>query len=242
MDGLLEKDLIILSSVTDAQGEHSIPAIFDLFEDLAAEHAERLGVGIWDMAQRRTYWVAVRTRVRIYRRARMMETVHVQSWPNVPGAVKDDRNYRIKKGEEVLAEGRTEWIVQNMDSGRMVKPEDSGYPLNMEHWPEKMCPGPFTRFRETPAAENLVKTYTIGSQDIDTGRHMNNVAYIRMLLGTFTTAELADMPVREVEVAYRVACFEGQTLSIYRRRDEEGWHFLVQNPDGETALQAVLRL
>ncbi|MCD7750033.1 MAG: thioesterase, partial [Oscillospiraceae bacterium] len=129
-----------------------------------------------------------------------------------------------------------------MDSGRMVKPEDSGYPLTMEHWPEKMCPDPFTRFRETPAAENLVKTYTVGSQDIDTGRHMNNVAYVRMLLGTFTTAELADMPVREVEVAYRAACFEGQTLSIYRRKDDEGWHFLVQNQTGETAIQAVLRL
>lgn len=124
----------------------------------------------------------------------------------------------------------------------MERPGDYGVLQSMEHWPEKVCTGPFTRFREAPAAENLVKTYTIGSQDIDTGRHMNNVAYIRMLLGTFTTAELADMPVREVEVAYRVACFEGQTLSIYRRRDEEGWHFLVQNPDGETALQAVLRL
>ncbi|MCD8087148.1 MAG: thioesterase [Oscillospiraceae bacterium] len=242
MDGLLERDLTILSSVTDAQGDHSIPAIFDLFEDLATEHAGRLGVGIWDMAQRRTYWVAVRIRVRIYRRAKMMETVHLQTWPSVPGAVKDDRYYRIKKGEEVLAEGRTEWIVQNMDTGRMVKPEDSGYPLDMEHWPEKVCQGPFTRFRETPAEENLVKTYTIGSQDIDTGRHMNNVAYVRMLLGTFTTAELADMTVREVEVAYRAACFEGQTLSIYRRKDEEGWHFLVQNQAGETAVQAVLRL
>ena len=63
---------------------------------------------------------------------------------------------------------------------------------------------------------------------------MNNVAYIPMLLGTLPSAALH--AIREMETHYRRPCLEGETLSIRRRRLENGWLFAAVKPDGETAV------
>lgn len=242
-ENVFETAFAVQSSQVDAQGRMSIAGMFDLFMDMASSHAEKLGVGFDGMHGRRAYWVAVRTRLRIVRdRPRLAESVTARTWPGKPGAVKCDRFYTIARNGTVLVEGRTEWVGQNIDTGRVMKVGDFGYPLAMEHRPERVCEAPFTRFREQPDPANLCLTYTVGSRDIDMGRHMNNVAYVRMLLGTFTVAELEAMDVAEAEVSYSMACREGETLCVYRRRDGEGWHFLVQKPDGTAAVQMALRL
>lgn len=240
-ENVFVREFSVQSSQVDAQGRMSIAGMFDLFMDMASSHAELLDVGFDAMHGRRAYWVAVRTRLCMHGRPRLQERVTARTWPGKPGAVKCDRFYTIARDGAVLAEGRTEWVGQNIDTGRVMKVGDFGYPLAMEHRPERVCDGPFTRFREQPAPENLCMTYTVGSRDIDMGRHMNNVAYIRMLLGSFTVAELEAMDAAEAEVSYAMACREGETLSVYRRQDEEGWHFLVQKPDGTAAVQMVLR-
>jgi acyl-ACP thioesterase len=106
-----------------------------------------------------------------------------------------------------------------------------------------VCAEPFQRFRDislTP--DTLVNTYTVGSMDIDMGQHMNNVAYIRMLLGTFSVAELEAMDMQEVEISYRRGCFEGEELAIHRIMEDNAWRFQVQKPNGETAVHARLLL
>ena len=239
----LERDLTVQSSQADPQGRLAIPALFDLFMDLASSHAEGLDVGFDAMHGRCAYWVAVRTRLRLPgQRPRLGDTITARTWPGAPKAVKCDRFYTVARDGVVLAEGRTEWVGQNIDTGRVMKVGDFGYPLWMEHRPERVCDEPFTRFREQPDPANLCQRYTVGSRDIDMGRHMNNVAYVRMLLGTFTVAELETMDIAEAEISYSMACREGEELSVYRRLGGEGWHFLVQKPDGATAVQMALRL
>lgn len=243
MENFFERDFTVPSSAADPSGRLSIPGIFDLCMDLASEHAQRLDVGFAAMAARHAYWVAVRTRVRVYERPALMEKVRARTWPGKPGLVKCDRFYRLSRGGTVLAEGRTEWVGQDTDTGRVMKTADFGYPLRMEHLPEKVCEAPFTRFRDQPAEQDRCMTYTVGSRDIDMGRHMNNVAYVRMLLGTFSVAELEAMDVAEAEVSYVNACREGEELAVYRWRDGEGWRFLVQKADdGSPAVQMALRL
>ena len=243
MQNFLEKEEILLTSKLDFQGKLKTAGLFDLFMDSAAEHAEYLGVGYQDMMAHRAFWLAVRTKIRIYKTPGLQDHVKVKTWPGKPAMVKCDRFFRLTMADgELLAEGRTEWAAQDVDTGKILKTDAFGYPLDLAPLPERVCDGPFTRFRERPDPENMLTTYTVGSRDIDTGRHMNNVAYIRMLMGTFTVAQLADMDIAEVEVSYNAACMEEETLSVYRRQDGEGWHFLVQKPDGAAAVQMAVRL
>ena len=242
MQNYLEKEEVLLTSKLDYAGKLKLAGLFDLFMDLAAEQAAYMNVGYEQMLEYRAFWLAVRTRVRLYRTPGLQDRVKVKTWPGKPGLVKCDRFYTLTMDGETLAEGRTEWVAQNIDDGRMLKTSEFCYPLDMEPLPERVCDGAFTRFKEKPEPANLCAHYTVGSRDIDTGRHMNNVAYVRMLMNTFSVAQLEAMDIAEAEISYSAACREGEELAIYRRKDEEGWHMLVQKPDGTTAAQMVLRL
>ena len=243
MENLWKREYDVLTSLCDAEGRLGIRNIFDIFMDMAADHAQHLGVGYHAMLERRCYWVAVRTRVRLYERPSLGQRVTAYTWPGKPGLAKCDRFYRLCLGDQVLAEGRTEWASQDIDTGAVRRTDSFGYPRQLAHREEKVCAEPFTRFRGFESGpEEPVRHYTVGSMDIDVGRHMNNVAYIRMLLDGFSTEELTAMEVTEVEISYRKACFEGETLTICRRPTGEGWLFQVQRPEGEVAVQALLRL
>lgn len=239
MENSLKKQMTVLSSLCDAEGRLGIANIFDLCMDLAAEHASKLRMSYYDMLAQRCYWVAVRTRICIYRRPKLMESVQAETWPAKPGVAKCDRFYRICAGDEVLAEGRTEWTAQDLDTGMVRRSSSYGYPSELTHRENRVCEAPFTRFRDLVKTEDVTTIpYTVRAMDIDLGRHMNNVAYIRMLLNTFTTGELADMDISEMEISYRVGCYEGEALQIERVRREEGWFFAVKKGTGETAAHA----
>lgn len=63
----------------------------------------------------------------------------------------------------------------------------------------------------------MVARHTITSNDIDLGRHMNNVAYLRALLESFSTQERHEMKVHEIELQFLRQCFEGDELCFYRK-------------------------
>ena len=238
MNNELIKPITVSASICDAEGKMSIPGVFDCFMDLAAEHAAELGVGFSDMKSRGCYWIAVRTRVRLYRRPGMGERVSAETWPGKTGLAKSDRFYRLTSGNELLAEGRTEWAAQDLTSGAIRRTDSYGWP-DIDTKPERVCSEPFTRFKQLEDGETF--NYTVNSMDIDTGRHMNNVAYIRMLLSTFSTSELSAMNIYEVEVSYRRACFEGDRLLIRRALLPGATQFDVIRSDGECAVQSLIR-
>ena len=236
----LRKDITVLSSLCDLEGRMGVYNILNTFMDMAAEHAEHIGVGYYTMLEQRCYWVAVRTRVRFYERPAIMERIEGESWPLAPGLAKNDRCYRLARDGKVLAEGRTEWAAQNIDTGRVMRSTDY-FPPDLDFRTDRVCEDPFTRFK--PLNGDCEEyAYTVTAMDIDTGCHMNNVMYIRMLLNTFSGEELRAMDIQEAEISYRRACLEGETLAIRRRHSEGEWWFDVLRPDGELAVQAVLRI
>lgn len=239
MGNTLNKEICVLSSLCDLEGRMGVYNIFNCFMDMAAEHADHIGVGLYTMQKQRCYWVAVRTRVKFYDRPSIMDVIEGESWPFAPSLAKNDRFYRLKKDGKVLAEGRTEWAAQNMDTGRVMRCSEY-FPEGTEFRADKVCEEPFIRFKPLDG-EWESSSYTVSAMDIDTGCHMNNVMYVRMLLNTFSGAELRKMDITEMEISYRRACLEGETLSIRRAFRDGAWWFDVLKPDGELAVQALLR-
>ena len=118
MEAQLSRELTILPSVCDAQLKLSIPDLFAQFMDVATLHAEALGVGANALVSRGISWITVKTKVHILRRPRLMETVTFSTRPLVPEKVRAIREYRLEKDGELLAEGKTEWAVIDLATGR----------------------------------------------------------------------------------------------------------------------------
>lgn len=236
MDNRFRKELVILPSRCDSSGRLGIPDTFALFMDIAAEHAQALGCGIRDLGERGLFWLTVRTRVRFARRPDMMEKAVLTSWPEAPGRLRSDRDYLLEGEGGLLAAGKTEWAVLEQSTGRL-RPSKEVYDPELVFFPETVWEEPFSRMPDEPMEEYA--RYAVRSVDMDLGAHMNNVAYLRSLAGTFSVPEWQDMQIRELEIAYRTPCHEGDVLIWQRRTQPDGSLILrAVREDEKTAVQA----
>ncbi len=115
------KDIIIPASDCDAGGCLSYHDCFGMFMDVAAEHAEALGIGLRAMARRDLFWLTVKTQVRFYRRPAMLERCILRTWPELPGKMRGNRSYQLmSEDDEILVGGKTEWAVINTKTQELV--------------------------------------------------------------------------------------------------------------------------
>ncbi len=242
MERTYSRDFRVPASRCGADGKLSVPAFFEVFMDLAAEHAQELGMGLHPLRDRGLIWITVRTRVRFFRRPDMLETVRLTTWPEKPGAMRCCRSYTVSAGAETLAAGKSEFAVIELKSFRplpmtvLYTPE-----LTAELTEETAVAGPFSRIGESFAPEEKMGEYTVRPSDIDIAGHMNNTMYPRMLMDFLPVAEQLARPVRELELCYRSPCFEGDVLTLYGRETEDGREIGVFRPGGKTALLAKMK-
>jgi len=241
MKSYYEKEVILSPGWCDASSRLSLRSIFLLFQDSASEHAETLGIGGSVMAEKGLFWLTVRTKIKVYSRPAMMRRVQLKTWLGAfePGDLRTFRYYTLHCEGEPVAEGKTEWTVFRLADQTVVRMREAGMP-DVDILPDIVCPEPFSRLRPAfdeadPAAEHIVRP-----SDVDMGQHMNNTAYVRAILDTFPVAEQKRMDVREIEIAFRQPCFEGECLTIRRKAAGDGWQCAVLRPDGKPAALAQI--
>jgi acyl-ACP thioesterase len=168
-----------------------------------------------------------------------MEQVTLSTWPEAPGRLRTERDYLLEGDGAVLAAGKTEWAVLDQNTGRLV-PAARVYPPDLAFYAGAVWEEPYSRLPDE-AMEEYAR-YTVRSTDTDVGQHMNNVAYVRALAGTFTGEEWKKLDPREVEIAYRTPCHEGDILIWQRKTGEDGSLALrAALGDGTTAVLARIK-
>ena len=235
MENRYTQEFAVLPSVCDSSARLGIPDTFALFMDLAAIHAEHLEFDTPRLMKQGLFWLTVRTRVRFFRRPKMAERVTLATWPEPPGKLRTDRDYTITQNGELLVAGKTEWTILEMDSGKL-HPMASMFAPDFTFHPDTVWEEPFTRMKDEPLDE--FARYTVRSTDIDLGGHMNNAAYLRALAGLFSDRDWQGMNIRELEIAFRSPCYEGDTLIWQKREIGNELYLRAALPDGKTIVLA----
>ena len=241
METVYRKNIIVELSRCDRDCRMSVPAVFEAFQDIAVEHAEKLGLGFEAMDARGLFWITAKTKVRILRRPKLLAPVTVETWPCLPGPVRADRCYRILEGGETVAEGRTEWAVIEVPALKVHRLNDI-YPEGMQLSDEVLLPDHFRRVSEDTSDCTERTPVVVRSIDIDLGKHMNNIAYLREMFSTYTTKELSELRIKGLEVCFRHACYEGETLRVFERKTESGREIVMKKEDGSPAFFAIMDL
>lgn len=239
MECKLEKQVSVALSMCDNTGKLAIPHLFSLFMDLAAEHGDAIGVGMDILSSKGLFWLTVKTKVCIYRQPKLLQTLHAVTWPEVPGRIRCDRSYELIHNGELVASGKTEWAMLEVETGRLARIADN-YPPSLQHCERSACEGAYARIPDDFSVCPEIGRYTVRSTDIDLGQHMNNAAYVHAIFGAFSCEELNNMSIREVDVLFRTSCYEGDLLSIRRRETPDGPEIGVLRQDGSTAVAAKI--
>ena len=233
-----QNEMKLAPSYCDYTGHLSVADAVALFMDAATAHADELGVGLRDFAPKQLFWVVAKTRIHFDARPMMGDTVTVKTWPLQPHGVRCLRYYTLEQDGAAVVSGKSEWAILNHETGKLQL-ADGVFSEEFPQSEDALLTEPFVRYQPT-ACREIIGEYTVRSTDIDTGRHMNNVAYLRAFFSLLTTAQWQELAVRDLEVIYKNQCYEGEKLT-FKRGTVDG-KLIVQavREDGKIALQMAI--
>lgn len=239
MESKFTQNMMVLLSHCDSTKRLSIPSMFSIFMDAATLHAEQLGIGSDTLGPKGLFWVAVRTRLRIYERPEMMDNITVCTWPEVAGKIRCNRDYLVTMGDKRLIEGKTEWAIIELDSGKPYRMQQI-YPDGFEFCSELVIPEPFERMNDMCAECTLFATHRVTAADLDFGGHMNNAAYIRALMSSFSSEEWQSLNITDIEIAYKNQCYEGDVIELRRKTVDKTTYITMGGSDGK--ISALIKI
>ena len=227
-----------MSSMSDDNTLMSIPALLDAFQDISGIHAYNTGISGPDLEAKGIFWIVSKLKLRIMRRPAENEELTLSTWIQKPDRASTERDCSLTKGDELLAYSRCIWAALRRDNGR-IEQMSSFYPDSTFDIP-RPDEEPFAKIGKDFSDAEEIGRYTIRSVDIDRGGHMNNVNYVRTVLGCFSCAELAGMDIKGLDMQFLHQCYEGETVSIRKRETDRGMEIGVLNGEGKTAFAAAI--
>ena len=234
-----DKGMIIGPSLCDFSGRLSLQDALAIFMDIAAEHADKLGIGLKYLAKENSFWLTEKTRIHFNRRPFMGEAVEVSTWPEQPDGTRCSRDYTITDNGKVLVEGKTLWAIMDMKAGKLREVKDV-YPKDIDILENVVLPEGFTKFDDENFGGELLGEYTVNSADIDIGNHMNNAAYGKALASLFSTEELKKADFTELEIHYKGQCHEGEKLTFMKKQEDGTLKILAYSAKGKVVCRFIL--
>ena len=229
-----------MPSMCDRNSLMSIPAMLDMFQDAAGIHAGSVGIGALALEERGQCWIVSKTRLRINRRPQVQELLESVTWIQPAERVSCERDWALMKDGEQLAYVRSIWAALRREDFRPGHMADFYPDSDFSIAPPDDVP--FTRMGKNFDDAELLGEYRIRSVDIDRGGHMNNVNYVRAMLGCFTCEQIEEMDIRELDMQFILQCYEGETIRFVKRPSADGiMEVGALNEEGRVCFMAAIK-
>ena len=230
----------VMPSMCDRNSLMSIPAMLDMFQDAAGIHAGSVGIGALALEERGLFWIVSKTRLRINKRPQVQELLDSFTWIQPAERVSCERDWALMKDGEQLAYVRSIWAALRRDNFRPGHMADFYPDSDFSITPPDDVP--FTRMGKNFDDAETLGEYRIRSVDIDRGGHMNNVNYVRAMLGCFTCDQIEEMDIRELDMQFILQCYEGETIRFVKRPSEDGiMEVGAFNEEGKVCFMAAIK-
>ena len=181
----LEKEYPVHVYETGPDGRLNLHSLFDYFQDIASDHAVKLGFGRDDLMKHNNFWVLSRIFAEISIWPSWGETIRVRTWTRGT-----DRVFALRDFEVMYSDGRTiarvtsSWLIIDRDTRRIRRPEnDLGiYSVTetekaLQRNAEKLEPAS-SEGRSTPQ-------FHVRISDLDINLHTNNARYLKWITDSY---------------------------------------------------------
>ncbi len=225
----------IRSYEVDFRGLTRASTLLNFLQDLASEHAEKLGFSLQDLFRQNKTWVLSRNHIKILKFPRWNENIIGETWPSGRNGLFALRDFRISDDQENdMAVATSSWMLLDLERKRPVKLDDlKSVPL-ME---ERALYDEFQPLQKLEQAENETR-FRVRLADLDVNKHVNNVIFVEWALETAPNDILWHYAPVEIEIGYRSEVFYGDVIISRSQILEEGKspklvHQLVREKDGK---------
>ena len=239
----LKKDFFIPASYTDANAELTLFGALTLIQDIAAEHAEKMGIGFHDLKEKSGgFWVIAKTKLQFLRTPKLYEDIVLETWPQKPAGIVSTRNYLVtSKGGEPLFCAKNDWVIIDAATHKLMRLTDTCYPKEAEYIDKSALPERYIKMDYIPSSADYRYTHRVRFSDTDHVGHTNNIAYSKILLDALPVSYFKENRITDFDIKYIHESKEGDDLCVYVKQTLESVFLHISTPDGTPIVSAVMK-
>ena len=204
MDQLqFEKEYRVHVYETGPDGKLNLYSLFNYMQDIASDHAVRLGFGRDDLMQDNRFWVLSRIYAVIDLWPLWGDTIILRTWPNGTDKLFALRNYEVNYPDgRHIASGTSSWLILDQTTKKVQRPDSA-----LSHFNPNLHTGQSALRYATkldPASENgrLSHQFRINVSDLDINLHTNNVRYLKWAHDSYSLDFIMNNDLQSAEINY----------------------------------------
>lgn len=216
----------------------SVASIINYMLNVAGTDAHNKGFGV-DVLQGQSFtWVLSRLAVEIKSQPRQYDDVVVDTWVNEFNRLSSTRNFKVRKGNEVVAFGVSQWCMINMETRQAVDMSTlkDVYERAMVAEPSPIAVPARLRAIEPSTSTSRPVVYS----DIDFNRHVNTLRYIDLVFDALPIELIEKNDGMRIDLNFIAEARYGETLTIGAVNEGNIWQFEISSDGGKTLCRAKI--
>ncbi len=228
------KDYRIRYYNCDLRMKASMVSILRLFEDIALQQSESLGVGLEFYNENKIAWMLSKWEIEINRLPMFDDIVTIITEPKAFKDFYANRSYTVKdvSGANLIT-AKTLWLYIDLNTKRPKRVDEvmyQKYGLTIES--EKI----FSKLDQIEKINSYssAKSFKVRRRDIDTNLHANNSSYVEWALETLPLEFLSSNSISKMQVQYKKELKLDDELISHANLEENaegsiGYHQITSN-------------
>lgn len=202
----------IKSYECDKNGVLRLRTLFNLFQDMADEHADKMGLGYHFCIQKQIGWIGAGYHVQINRLPKWEDKITLYTWPSKATPVMGIRDFQMVDSHgDVLVNASSQWVLVDLNRMRPVaiSKHIDGYEIIEERALN-------TNFDAIGAIEALSNEQIIPVRydDIDINNHVNNAVYPTLCLDGIPNDFENTHTLAEVQISFKKSAILGDKILL----------------------------
>ncbi len=199
----LQKEYRIHVYETGPDERLTIHSLFNYMQDIASDHAIKLGFGRDDLMKANRFWVLSRMYAEFKSWPLWGDTIILRTWPNGTDKLFALRNYEVTYPDgRHIASGSSSWLILDYTTRKIQRPdailEQFYRDLNPNESPVRYA----ARLDHASANRQSSAPFKVKAGDLDVNFHTNNTRYLNWIYNSYDLEFLINNCPKSAEINY----------------------------------------
>ncbi len=213
---MFKETLKVKSSEVDELKKLKLSSFFKMFQDVAVDAIEDLGIGLSYNESRGLIWVITRARVEFYRTPKLNENITIYTYPDKTLRFIYPRYIFVKdENDNVIIKMATTWALLDDKTRKIAFIDPKDLNLKYESYPDQL---ELPKKLDIPLGD-FIKEVEVTFTDCDINRHLNNTSYIDYILDLHDFDFYQKHEIISFKIDYMIEVKEKQHIKLYLKEE-----------------------
>ncbi len=218
---IFEKEYRVHVYETGPDGNLSLYSLFNYLQDIASDHAIRLGFGRDDLMRQNRFWVLSRIYAEIEQMPEWEDSIILKTWPNGTDKLFALRNFEVSYPDgRRIASATSSWLILDRTTKKVQRPDSILSEFYSDLNPNKSPIRYASKLESAGAGGSSSLAYKIKVSDVDINLHTNNVKYLTWVSDCYGLDFVMQNVPMSAEINYLAESQFNENVNIKTSADE----------------------